>query len=292
MKQELQRKNKELKNRQPRPWGLTALASAYHLQPDPNQKQELKLKLINHVLTHYLTNGMTINNQVYNIHVLAMALNEEPLTLQNHLNTLMLKRGTMFDDGIKGPKMAREMFSTAFFKALEIQALTQHQVAILRQAQGTKYVPFLTGALNQSIGNLNATQRPILDLLGLLTKALPEALMPTDAIATDQAHQYLSPEKAMEIITSSTPSLLEDETLLADKRLELGTLPQVDARYQNLTNIGIRHDGTSLPENPSFSKAELTTGLPHIKPDVALETHTDRRNRNILEVEDEADYKA
>lgn len=267
---------KEPKKRMPRPWGLTHLASAYHLAPDtdPQQKQELKLKLITHTLNHYLTKGMQINGIVMNIAELSMALNEEPNTIQEYLNTIMLKRGTMFDDGIKGAQWAREQFSQAQNKALEIQALTHAQAALLARAQGTQYVPFLSTAVNAAIANLINAQKPNHELLKMLIGISGNPLVTNpDGAQSGKNAQYISPEKAMELIANNGPSLIESGDLLAAKELELSGTPEVNARYQNLKSIGIRYDGTKHTDTPTTD-------------------HADRRNPGIVEVEDEADFKA
>jgi len=244
--------------RQPRPLGTTNLSIQYRNEEDSNKKELLINRMRKILISQYVSNGMEINNRQVTINEYAGFLGISSLELLSTMNKELVKIGKFFD-GPDGNQLARATFLKAIFGALETQSLAISQSRILSQEQGQRYVPFLSGELNRAIANQISSFRPITDLLKLLNDNPTTSIL----IQTNQntnTNQYITPLEATKLLEGQNHnSLLTNAELIPLKEAELGHLPQVNAKYQNLTSIGIRHSGIEEEEEG---------------------THVDKRDRN------------
>jgi hypothetical protein len=125
--------------------------------------------------------------------------------------------------------LAGDLILGSIFKALEGTAKATNQANILMARQGNNYVPFLSGAVNQAIGNLTASQKPLFDLIKLLYETNGNAQNTTNPT---QNNYYLTPDEAIKMAGNNTESLLNNNSLLEAKYAELKEhgLPNIDAR--------------------------------------------------------------
>lgn len=235
--------NKEKLIRIPRPLGLTLRAKQLHMEGDTDSMIKLK-----HILIEQWTNnGMVLNNQLYTPEQLSAYLNMPILYITKYMMKSLKNMGKVMDMN-KVEENARAIFGLCLKKGLEIQAQCQAQVGCLVAQQGGEYVPFLTPALNQALANLNATQLPMLSLLKTMTDKAPVNIllqnMPTAIITGDAQAKYLTTDEALKLITPGRPSMHQDISLAHDYISHIPNLPSVDARTQDLREIGLRYDGT------------------------------------------------
>lgn len=223
------------KVRVPRPLGFT-----YTLIANKNQDREIINQLRKKTIELYVNQNFTLNNKPTKIDELASYLGMNTQTVLREMNR-EIERITNFFDGKEGRQIARVRYEMAVKKSLEIQALVAQQTQTLMHIQGTKYVPFLTTEVNRSLANLITAQKPVHDLLKMLTeKQQINILIPSDGDSRTSGQHYISPEQAMKMITEKAESLLGNADAIAAKEVELGSLPDVLARNQDLTKIGVR----------------------------------------------------
>lgn len=257
-------KTKELKSerltkkgqilRVPRPNGITYALSQHHKEPDPNQKQEILNKIKQRILTLWTMTGMIINNKVYTIDQLAQYLNLSNKDIMLRMNKEMERIGNIYQDD-EGKRLARVTFFTSLLKSVEIRALSEAQTRLLLASQGADYKPYISGEVNKSIANLINAQKPILDMIKLtMEKSTDNPILP-NATTNNTQNIYIGPDEAVRLINAKSQSILQDPEYLELKMGQFGALPDVNARNQDLTGIGIRHNGT-LPTEEEHKKLE------------------------------------
>lgn len=263
-----QEKVKELKApnkrivRFPRPLGTTSLS--LQLQQENNQitKDNLLHRIRKLLIEQWASNGMMLNNRVYTVDEFSLFLNIPSITLIKLMNEELTKIGKFFEDK-EGKQLARVSLFRSLFWALENQSIAKSQLHILMADQGQRYVPFLSAEVNKAIANSTNAIKPMLDILKLMMEKTSDNPLLPNTTTNNNLNIYVSPDEANRMIQDKgLASLLEDEGHLEQKMaiLSQASLPEVNATYQNLTNIGIKYDGTKLKES---------------------EDHTDDRNEDI-----------
>lgn len=234
------KENNKIRLRIPRPIGYTYLCQEIHKSQDKDKQEDLRKELIRRTIEIYVNNNLQWMGKQMNVTEFATYLNIDTRELLMRMNKEFVRIGNFFDDE-KGQAFARAQLFAAIKKGLEISAQVEAQAHVLGTAQGNKYVPFLSSAVNQALGNLINSQRPIHDLLKLITDKSPtNPFINTDGSSSTSGAKYLTPETAIKLINNGTASLLNDSALLAAKAEELKALPDVNARNQDLTSIGVR----------------------------------------------------
>lgn len=234
--------------RYPRPYGLTLMAR--NLQKTKERKgtksetyQNQKKKLREYIIDEYIRNQFYINGTYLSIQKLAQLIKLSIDETQTYLNERIVQRAALMgDEVIKGT--SRVMAFGLIKKGTEIQAYNEAQVQLLLKAQGGKYKAFISSTTNQAIKNLTDSQKSILDALKHITDKMPNLWNSPSGENPGNPTTYLSPESAVDLILKNGFTLMTNKEALELKAQELKGLPEVDARFQNLTNIGIRHDGT------------------------------------------------
>jgi hypothetical protein len=131
----------------------------------------------------------------------------------------------------------RALIATVLQGSLADRGRVQHQVDILTKAQGAKYVPFLTGNLNQALRTLLETNKPLLDILKTLQPTQgtninitqQNANMPTqgEALGTNEAVRLIDAKAAEDLLESGTL-----QSNLLGEHLEGQDLPEIIATKQ------------------------------------------------------------
>lgn len=243
LKTKTKQKNKEdYRVRVPRPLGFTYQAILLNNHKNQERTKEyntLLNQLKERTIELYTNNNMELNGKVLNITELSQYLNiktEQTLRMMNK----EIERISGFFDGKDGKRLARVNFLGCLKKGLEIQARVTQQTDILMAQQGAEYVPFLTGEVNRSLTNLINAQKPIQELLKMLTeKNTTNIIINADGDSHTSGQHYISPEQALQMI-DNIPSLLGNKEAIELKETELGLLPDVNARNQDLSKIGVR----------------------------------------------------
>lgn len=229
--------------RHPRPLGLTLmnLNSLNHSNKERNQLNQRILNL-------YIQQGMCWMGKPKTITDMALYLNMQPEQLLRTMNK-ELDRIAIFFDGEEGQRLARVHYQNLLSKSLEILAQHQNQCTILQTQQGNEYVPFLTGEVNRSLANWATAMKPYMEVVTRLENRLQS---PSHGKLASGAEKYISASEAI-VILQNEPSMLTDKALVAAKEKEMVGLPEVNARYQDLTSIGIKNRGIS-PSQTSLGK--------------------------------------
>lgn len=226
---------KETIIRYPRPLGFT-----YTAINTKNNKEERK-RMEDTIINLYIERGMEMEGKRMSVQEMATFLQIPTQTLLMRINKGM-ERISGFFDGKEGKRAARVLWQNSVLKGLEIMALVDHQTRTLMAQQGAEYVPFLTGEVNRSLANLINAQKPIADLLKMLTeKNQINILINTDGDSSTSGKTYISPSQAIDIIQKEGITMYNNPTLIAAKEQELLGLPNVNARTQDLTSIGIKN---------------------------------------------------
>lgn len=237
-------KNKNLKQegnkplRYPRPLGFTYTAIFANKTKNEEQIDDLRDRTIE----LYVADGMKLNNKPLTINQLAQYLNLPSEQILRRINRV-IERVSKFFDGDEGKRLARVNWHQSLKKGIEIMALIDHQTAILMAKQGNNYVPFLTNEVNKSLTNLINAQKPIHDLIKMLTEKSQINILVNNANNASGGTNYLSVEAALNLL-NNVPSMLGNGTLIEAKEaalLALPNMPNVNARNQDLNKIGIRH---------------------------------------------------
>jgi hypothetical protein len=225
----------------PRPLGLTQMAHTYNQCTSDTQRSNIKRRMEDKIIEYYINGNGTLNEKQYTIPELAQYLNISSQQCLIRLNKGIVRVSQMFD-GNEGKAFARAVFSGSIFKALEIQAQVAKQAQILQTYQGDTYIPYATQQVNQALKNLIDSQKPILDLMKMVTEKQPiNIFLNGDSMQNETNQQYITTTKAAEMISELGPSIMNDPGLIEAKEQELKGLPNVDARTQDLSKIGIAY---------------------------------------------------
>lgn len=241
--------------RYPRPLGFTYTAIA----SKTNQEDRDKLKET--VINLYINGGMQLNGKQLSIQELATFLQIPVQTMILRINKGM-ERISGFFEGNEGKRLARVLWQNSVLKGTEILGLIEGQTRLLLAQQGKEYVPFLSGEVNRSLGNLINAQKPIHDLLKLLIEKNPiNILINGDGDSSAGGKRYISPSEAIDMIQIEGSTMYQNKDLIAAKEKTLLGLPDVSARTQDLTSIGIKRTSRELDETDSSK--ESSTDIRH-----------------------------
>lgn len=239
-------KKEKVIKRIPRPLGFTYSLSQIHKKQDIEDKRNQIWKMKERIIQLWTNDNMRLNGRSLSISGLSQYLNMESNSVMRIMNKEMIRISGWLDNKEGSMGFARAILGNGLKKCLEIMALTQSQTDILMAHQGNKYVPYASSEVNRSITNLINAQKPLQDYLKMFTDKVPDnPYVNTDKHSGNTGNQYLTPDQAMLLIENNLPPI-DDEAYLNTKKLELGGLPDVGARNQDLSTIGIRLNKTII----------------------------------------------
>jgi hypothetical protein len=112
---------------------------------------------------------------------------------------------------------------------------------MLMAAQQQSYQPFLTSEVNKAIANHTNAIKPLLDTIKLLTdKAPTNPFAPSQSVSI--TNQYITAAEATKLLeTNNHQSMLSDSNTIPQLLpADNNTWPVVDAKYQDLSKIGVK----------------------------------------------------
>lgn len=225
--------------RHPRPLGLT------YLNLNALTNQNLKQNLIERIINLYVNEGMQWMGKQQSVAEMALYLNIRPEKLLVLMNR-DIERLMGFFEGKEGMALARVSLNLGLKKGLEILALHHNQVHLLLGQQGNEYVPFLSAEVNKALSNYSSAMKPYLDTIKLMTdKMTNNPYSPSDGTSSNGGTKYLSASEAIALLNQNTDSMYTNKELVAEKELILLGLPDVNARNQDLSLIGVRQTKSS-----------------------------------------------
>ena len=134
------------KIRLPRPLGITQAMADYHNNPDPGLLSKIQTFLIQQWL---LSNGKVCGRS-FDCSSLSKFLGCSTSMIQEHMRDQVL--GNKIWDRATQEDMAASLMGQQIMWALEDRMEINQQVQILRDAQGNRYVPFISAELNKALG--------------------------------------------------------------------------------------------------------------------------------------------
>lgn len=269
-------------NRIPRPLGFTYAIITMNKDIDINNKDNNLRKLRTRIIELWTRDNMQLNGKMVTINQMATYLNMNPVGLMQEMNRELIRIGNFLDDA-QGKGFARALLIKGLNFCLENMAQSQSQSNMLVAQQGNKYVAFHTAETNRALANTANTQKYLQDWIKMLTDKNPENMyINRDKQFGNTGNKYITPDEANNMVQSHH-SLMTSQEYLEAKEKELGALPDVNARNQDLTTIGI-------------GLKKKTILLPAAATEVPIEgkkvPHESRRQRteNIIDI-DEEEYR-
>jgi hypothetical protein len=264
-------KKQQTIQRVPRPKGFTLAISHIRGLEDPNQKQE-KYKYLKNLIIHQWTMGQQIlNGESYTPTQLANYLNVGVEYIMRRMNKVLVKVAGMFDNNEQGKEFARAQLFRLIFGGLETEALMRQQAHILLASQGQEYKAFISGEVNRALANMSQHTKSQLDVLKLLTEKDPAPLIGSLNVNNDKRQvNYISTDQAIDMIRNNSKSMLEDTSSVA-AFADDPAIPNVDARTQDLTKIGIKtlaHPGKAAEPHKAKKKAKKNQLAHNKRPDI------------------------
>lgn len=240
--------------RQSRELGITALSIQYNREQDKNKKDKLKEKLQERAIEHYIANNYQYNGVQIPMDQFATYIDMNMVTLIRTMNR-NLERTNKLLEGTQGVSFTRALFLNALKKSLEISESCKSQSLLLKACQGDSFKPFLTAELNRSLASEINSLNPTIQLLKLVMDK--STVNPIIQIVNnlEQNNQYITPLEASKLIeTKHLGSVLTDVGMLqglvdSGELEDLNDLPEVGAKYQDLTKIGIRYKPSGPTED-------------------------------------------
>ena len=146
----------------------------------------------------------------------------------------------------------------SLFLGLESRAIALSQAQLLIGAQKGKYVPFLSKEANGAIGNLIGANKTITEVAKLLSDLASKGMNPTTPIDDEVA--YLTPTEAVRLLSSNGPTMIEDGTLISNKKAALKELPDINPMTQQANLPPIKEALDALPKEPKRPSKPLEYG--------------------------------
>jgi hypothetical protein len=258
----------------PRPLGITLKAMegygtriSHILNPLPHPKQKNNIKPIvteeqynktkqrikYDIIEHWTQQGMSLNKQSYTLNQLSIYLNMEIELIMKYSNIAMKKISKWIGDEQGMQDKARVLFFQSLKMGLENISLNRAQVDLLMASQGAEYKPFISSTVNQALANHTGALAPLLNLIKVLENKPSggNTIFNTQINNLTKNTQYITTDEALSLIRKNAESMADNPSLADTEIAKLGlesSLPDVNARTQDLTAIGIRHNGTQLAD--------------------------------------------
>lgn len=225
----------------PRPLGTTALMVEYQQSKDPGILKKVRDYLIN----QWILNSGNICGVTYGINNLAQFLNVDPEYIKLNMRDRIVN--SKIWDKEQQEKLLYGLYGEQLMWAMEDRMEIASQVNILRQAQGGKYVPYLTAELNKALklrlDSSSSLQTIIKNLTGGGTTNIFNQINSNNTI---QQQNYITLDEARGLLAEeSKPLNNTQEAKLLETKYDLQGLPQVVAYDQGLTAT----DGSKLNNN-------------------------------------------
>lgn len=224
----------------PRPMGTTAMALEY--QKNPND--ELLIKIHNYIINQWLMGNGVLCGITYDINTFSYRMGIDI----NYIRVFMRDRllSSRIWDKEKAEDLLQALMGEQLAWALEDRMEIAHQVNILRESQGGKYVPFISAelgkALKLKLESSTSLQSIVRNLTGGSTTNIFNQFNQQNNI---QQEQGISIEEARKIILESQK--IQDKTeeaKLLESKYDLSSLPEVVATKQE--GVDVSKEGLNI----------------------------------------------
>lgn len=132
--------------RMPRPLGITQGMTEYHQTKDP----EMLFKIQTFLIQQWLLSNGKLCGRVFDCNSLSKFLCCSPSMIQDHMRDQVFNN-KMWDKS-RQTEMIESLVGQQLLWAMEDRMEINHQVQVLREAQGDRYMPFISAELNKALG--------------------------------------------------------------------------------------------------------------------------------------------
>lgn len=210
----------------------------YHQQKDPKLLNKVRDYLIN----QWILNNGNLCGITYGINDLSQFLGIDPEYIRLNMRDRIMNSRIWDKD--QQEKLLYGLYGEQLVWALEDRMEISSQVALLRQAQGGKYVPYLTAELNKALklrlDSSNSLQTLIKNLTGGSTTNIFNQINSNNTVNNQQ--NFITIDEARDMINSNMKESKPDEAKLLETKYDIKALPNVVAYEQGITE----KDGSSL----------------------------------------------
>lgn len=224
----------------PRPMGTTALALEYQ----KTQKPEDLLKVQNYLINQWLLGNGILCGVTYDINTFSNKLGIDVNQIRVFMRDRLLSSRIWDKD--KQEALIEALLGEQLAWVLEDRMEVSHQVNLLRDSQGGKYMPFISAELNKALkmklDSTNSLQSLIRGFTGNGTTNIFNQFNQQNNI---QQEQGISIEEARKIILESQK--IQDKTEEAkflEAKYDLSSLPEVVATKQE--GVDVSKEGLNI----------------------------------------------
>lgn len=271
--------------RMPRPLGITQGMAEYHDTKNPQLLANIQAFLIQQWL---LSNGK-LCGRIFDCNSLSKFLCCSPSVIQNHMRDQVFNN-KMWDKS-RQSEMVEALVGQQLLWAMEDRMEINHQVQVLREAQGDRYMPFISAELNKALGLKLSSSNGLQSLVKGLTGGGSVNIFA-------QFNQQNNNQEAQGVTLETAITLIQDENakiISKDKELQyieanygIDELPEVVATKQ----LGIDTSKEGLTLNNATLNS-ITDNYKGVLKEVDGDHHDIRRelemNIDIEEVDPELD---
>lgn len=224
----------------PRPLGLTQRIKQINMIQNQNRRKELLDRTKQEIVCQYIQQGNHINGKPVTINTLAHFLSIPNTELLRMMNREHQRLSGMFDSTDANPNPARALLAMGLNWVLENLNISKSQLNMLMAAQQQSYQPFLTSEVNKAIANHTNALKPLLDSVKLLTDK--SQTNPFASQSVQITNQYITTAEATKLLESPNHNSMLSNPESIPQLLPANTneWPVVDAKYQDLSKIGIK----------------------------------------------------
>lgn len=216
------------KVRLPRPMGITQAMTEYHNTKDPTLLTKVQTFMIQQWL---LSNGKLCGRSL-DCNSLSKFIGCHPSMIQDHMRDQVLGN-KIWDKGVQ-EEMMSSLMGQQIMWALEDRMEINQQVQILREAQGDRYMPFISAELNKALGLKLSSSNSLQSILKTMSGGGSINIFQQFNQQSNQEQEAITIETAITLIQEENSKLVSKDKDLQYIEATYGIeeLPEVVATRQ------------------------------------------------------------
>lgn len=228
------------KVRLPRPMGITQAMTEYHNTQDPTLLTKVQTFMIQQWL---LSNGKLCGRSL-DCNSLSKFIGCHPSMIQDHMRDQVL--GNKIWDRVVQEEMMSSLMGQQIMWALEDRMEINQQVQILREAQGDRYMPFISAELNKALGLKLSSSNSLQSILKTMSGGGSINIFQQFNQQSNQEQEAITVETAITLIQEENSKLVSKDKDLQYIEATYGIeeLPEVVATRQQ--GIDTSKEGLTL----------------------------------------------
>lgn len=228
------------KVRLPRPMGITQAMTEYHNTQDPTLLTKVQTFMIQQWL---LSNGKLCGRSL-DCNSLSKFIGCHPSMIQDHMRDQVLGN-KIWDKGVQ-EEMMSSLMGQQIMWALEDRMEINQQVQILREAQGDRYMPFISAELNKALGLKLSSSNSLQSILKTMSGGGSINIFQQFNQQSNQEQEAITVETAITLIQEENSKLVSKDKDLQyiESTYGIEELPEVVATRQQ--GIDTSKEGLTL----------------------------------------------